>query len=324
MVPTWIWLVAAVVLVLGAAWGVRNQINAFLGQRGLLTLGGAGAGSSGGKPRIWWYVDDGQPNTHVWLDWGNRATLQPNEPYLQVGLARARVLWGHEFEIVPVMGRGMATADLAKAGITMPEGADRCPPYLWMAWCRAAYLTGHGGLWLDGSVLPIADGGALLRRVSGHGALTFGVDPAEGLSAAEAGLPAAGPSAGWAATPNHPVWSGLMRDVAALIAMGAQSWESPEARRSLRHLWDKHCSGTVRVDRPAEVSRDRYGRRLELDTLLGQTEWQSGSTKDGLWVPLPDGRDGLSRAVPWRWFELLSAEEIRESDFVWARWATGQ
>jgi hypothetical protein len=117
---------------------------------------------------------------------------------------------------------------------------------------------------------------------------------------------------------------GLTRDVGALIGAGAQSWGAPEARRALRHLWDKHCSGTIRVDRSAEVSRDIYGRRLELDTLLGQTEWSTGRTRGGLWVPLPDGRDGLSRAVPWRWFELLSEEEIADSDFVWARLSRGE
>ncbi len=120
----------------------------------------------------------------------------------------------------------------------------------------------------------------------------------------------------------HPVWSALERDLAALIAVGDQSWSAPEARHSLRWLWDKHCSGTMRVDRKAEVSRDRYGRRLELDVLLGQTEWVDGSMEGGLWVPLPDGRDGLERASPWLWFTRMSEEQIRESDFVWARLAT--
>ena len=317
MIPAWIWVVAAVVLILGVAWGVRNQINGLLGSTG-------GLEAASGKPRIWWYVDDSQANSHVWLDWGNRATVQPNEPYLRICLARARALWGHEFDIVPVMGRAMALRDLEKGGVTPPAGADRCPPYLWMAWCRTAYLSGLGGLWMDGSVLPIGDGGELLRRTGGQSALTFGTDPDEGLSGAETTLPAAGPSAGWAAKPHHPVWVGMERDIAGLIAVGPQSWGAPEARRALRRLWDKHCSGTVRVDRVAEVSRDRYGRRLELDTLLGQTEWPAGSTKDGLWVPLTEGRDGLSRSVAWRWFELLSEEEIRDSDFIWSRLARGE
>lgn len=317
MIPAWIWAVAVVVLVLGVSWGARNQINGLLGVGGL-------AASSGGKPRIWWYVDDSQGNSHVWLDWGNRATIQPNEPYLRICLARARELWGHEFEIIPVMGRKIALRDLEKGGVKAPAGALECPPYLWMAWCRAAYLSGLGGLWMDGSVLPIGGGGSLLRLTAGASALTFGVDPDEGLSSAEATLPAAGPSAGWAAQPHHPVWTGIERDTGALIGAGAQSWGAPEARRALRRLWDKHCSGTVRVDRGAEVSRDKYGRRLELDTLLGQTEWPTGTFKGGMWVPLTEGRDNLSRSIAWRWFELLSEEEIRDSDFVWSRVARGE
>jgi hypothetical protein len=309
MIPAWIWVIAAIVLVLGVSWGVRNQIN-----------GLAGVATSSGKPRIWWYVDDSQGNSHVWLDWGNRATIQPNEPYLRICLARARALWGHEFEIVPVLGRKIALRDLEAAG--GPAGAEACPPHLWMGWCRAAYLSRLGGLWMDGSVLPIGSGGDLLRLTAGASALTFGVDPDEGLSGAEATLPAAGPSAGWAAQPHHPVWAGLERDTAALIGAGPQSWGAVEARRALRRLWDKHCSGTIRVDRGVEISRDKYGRRLELDTLLGQTEWQNGSFKGGLWVPLTEGRDGLSRSIAWRWFELLSEDEIRDSDFVWSRLAT--
>jgi hypothetical protein len=152
--------------------------------------------------------------------------------------------------------------------------------------------------------------------------MTFGSDPDEGLSASEDTAPAAGRSAGWASIPNHPMWSGLQRDLGLLIGQGPASWSAPEARRALRTLWDKHCSGITRVDRTAEVGRDKYGRRLELDTLLGQTEWVDGSLEGGVWVSWPDGRDGLERAVPWQWFTRLSVEQIRESNFVWAKWAT--
>jgi hypothetical protein len=152
--------------------------------------------------------------------------------------------------------------------------------------------------------------------------MMFGTDADEGLSDTRGSLAAAGHSAGWAATPGHPVWRGLERDLHALIDEGPQSWSAPEARRSLRYLWDKHCSGVIGVDRKAEVSRDRYGRRLELDTLLGETDWPEGSREGGLWVPLPEGRDGLERASPWLWFTRMSVDQIREAGFVWSRWAT--
>ena len=69
------------------------------------------------------------------------------------------------------------------------------------------------------------------------------------------------------------------------------------------------------------MSRDRYGVRLELDTLLGQTDWPNGTKERGLWVPFSEGRDGLERASPWLWFTRMSVEQIRESGFLWAQWA---
>jgi len=302
--------IGVVAIALGVLWGARNQVHDIIGLENSAT-----------KPRIWWYVDDNQPNSHEWLDWGNTGTTEPTEPYLKICQARAVTLWSRDFEVVPVMGRRAALRRLHDAGVAIPEGADRCFPALWMAWSRAAFLSGLGGLWLDGSVLPLADGRLVAERLRGKTALTFGTDPDESLGTVDQMLPAGGNAAGWAAAPSHPVWAGLARDTGALIGAGAQSWSAVEGRRALRQLWDKHCSGTVSVDRKSEVSRDRYGRRLELDTLLGQTDWPTGSFEDGLWVPLPEGRDGLSRAIPWRWFELLSFEEIRDSPFVWARLA---
>ncbi|NDE17107.1 hypothetical protein EBZ80_19475, partial [bacterium] len=67
--------------------------------------------------------------------------------------------------------------------------------------------------------------------------------------------------------------------------------------------------------------RDRYGVRLELDTLLGETDWPTGTTEGALWVPWPEGRDGLERATPWLWFVRMSAEQIRAAPFLWAQWA---
>ncbi len=317
MIPTWILALGVAVLVLGTAYGIRSQIN------GLLGFGGAAPGTVSARPHLWWYVDDSQVNARHWLDWGTRASTEPNEPYLKLCQRRAVELWGADFVVQPIVGRHAAITQLQAAGVAIPEGADRCPPSLWMPWCRAAFLKAQGGLWLDGSVLPVGRGDEMRRRIVGADALVFGTDPDEGLSSAEPeSAPAAGRCAGWAAMPAHPVWVGMERDLGALIAAGDQSWGSPDARRALRHLWDKHCSGIVRIDRKAEVSRDHYGRRLELETLLGATEWQEGSLEGGLWVPLPDGRDGLERASPWLWFTRMSEDQIRESDFVWAKWAT--
>lgn len=316
MIPAWILSVGIIVAVLGSAYGIRNGMSNYVPTNGILTEQ---------KPTIWWIVDDSQVNARQWLDWGNRSTREPNEPYLKICMAQALNRWTPHFTVEPVIGRLAALQKLEAAGVKVPEGADRAPPALWMPYCRSAFLSTFGGLWLDGSVIPLGAGSELRSRLLGKPVLMFGADPDEHLASAAAEDekgPAAGRTSGWAATPGHPMWSGLARDVGALIAAGDQSWSAPEARRSQRFMWDKHCSGVTAVDRDAEVSRDRYGRRLELDVLLGQTEWVDGSTKGGLWVPLPEGRDGLERASPWLWFTRMSVEQIKESDFVWSKWAT--
>ena len=175
---------------------------------------------------------------------------------------------------------------------------------------------------MDGSVLPLE--GGLTGRVAGRDTLMFGSDSEESLTAPAGSAAAAGASAGWSAAPGHPVWRSAERDLAALVGAGAPSWSSVDARRGLRELWDRHFSGVVAVDRTAELSRDRYGVRLELETLLGDTEWPTGEKHGALWVPLPEGRDGLERASPWLWFTRMSAEQIKEAPFLWARWASGR
>ena len=311
MVPSWIFAAGIVVLVLGAAYGIRNQVSDM-------------ANPSISRPVLWWHLDDSQANTKEWLTFEDRASRQPNAPYLKLCMRRAQQLWSANFDIIPVIGRAEALGHL-NGKVHIPEGVEQCPPALWLAWCQSAFLTAHGGLWLDGSVLPIGSGTDFIRRLAGQTVLTFGSDPDEDLVAAEEkgrGSAAGGRSAGWSAVPGHPMWSGLERDIAGTIALGPQSWSSFEARRALRHLWDKHCSGVTAVDRRAEVSRDRFGKRLDYEDLFDTTEWQTGTTEGGLWVPLPFGRDGLDRASPWLWFTRLSEQQIMDSDFVWSRLAT--
>jgi hypothetical protein len=323
MIPAWILALAIVVIGLGVAYGVRNQVNDLLGcqETGSVNI-------LGSRPVIWWHVDDSQVNGKEWTSFEDRATREPNEPYLALCLKKAQRQWSSDFEVVPLIGRACVLERLRTAGCVIPTGAERVPPALWMAWCRTAVLAHLGGLWLDGSVLPLSSATAweVRRRLAGHAVLTFGADADEELSAAEQkggqGGPAAGRAAGWAAAPGHPMWTGLCRDIGAVVKAGDQSWSSFEARRSLRFLWDKHCSGVTRVDRKAEVSRDKYGKRLDYDDLFAKKEWINGSTEGGLWVPLPDGRDKLERTSAWLWFTRLSEEQIAESEFVWARLAT--
>jgi hypothetical protein len=321
MVPVWILIVGIIAIVLGGLWQTRNYINGLLGYDVGFSVAGTMVDTVRiGRPVVWWYVDDGEVNSRQWLDWGNRATRQPNEPYLQVCLARANALWSGAFDVRPLFGREAAVAQL----VGVPEGWERCPPELWLQYCRAALLAQRGGLWLDGSVLPVGSAEDLKARLVGRDVLMFGADPAENIVGPKQGGPAAGSSAGWAAKPQHPMWKGLAADWGSIIAEGAAAWSAPRARRAERWLWDKHCATQTYVDRRGEVSRDRYGKRLELDTLLGATAWPTGSLEGGLWVPLPDGRTGLERATNWAWFCRLSPEQIAESEFLWAQWSAGK
>ena len=277
---------------------------------------------SSNKTPLWWVVDDSQANGRQWLDFGNRTTREPNEPYLALCLERAKAALGDQFDLRVLVGRDAVYRVLG-------SDEDFCakqrsiPPAFWLSWCRSALLSRFGGLWMDGSVLvlPAASGLRLKERLEGKPVLMFGTDAAENLASGSA---AAGASAGWSAIAHHPMWTGLERDLTALIDQGAPSWSAVEARRGLRTLWEKHCSGMTEVDREVEVGRDPYGRRLELETLLGSTKLEFPISGQGMWVIFPDGRDGLERASPWLWFTRLSRDQILESKFVWAKLAKGE
>ena len=302
MAQSWIIGVGIIAVVLGVAYGVRNQVAGYTSP----------TGSS--RPKIWWVLDDSQLNSRQWLDWGARTTHEPNEPYLKIGYRRAKAMAG-DFDIQAVIGRVDAHHVLETAGCVIPPDADRAPPAIWLAWCRAAFLTHCGGLWLDGSVLPTGTNAQLNQHLAGKDVLAFGVDPDEDLESSSM----AGPSAGWSAQPHHPAWAGLERDLRATINAGDQSWSAAECRKTARYAWDRHAAGIIPIDRKAEASRDAYGRRLELDTLLTESEWVSGTTKGSLWLPLPDGRDKLERATPFLWFLRMSEQQIFEGNFYWSK-----
>jgi len=275
MTQSWI-LGVGLLSILFLAYGVRNKMVDYI--------------PPSSKYKIWWVIDNSQLNSRHWLDWGARTTFEPNEPYLKICQKKAIAMAGDLYDIEPVIGRVEAHRILEAAGCVVPPEADRCPPFLWLAWTRAAFLTHLGGLWLDGSVLPIASSATLQSRL-GSDVTAFG-------------------NAGWSRSSHHPVWSGLERDCRALIKAGDQSWSSADCRKSLNYAWDRHAVGSIHVDKEAEV-------RIELETLLGETEW-TGSTKHLLWIPFPDGRDSLERSTPWLWFLRMSEKQIQESNFVWA------
>ena len=308
-------------IIAGVTVGLVAGVVYYMGLSPSLSPSPANGFLPSGKTPWWWVVDNSQVNSRQWLDFGNRSTRQPNEPYLALCLERAKAALSDQFDLQVLVGREAVYRVLGSSEDFCAKQRS-IPPVLWLAWCRAALLSRFGGLWMDGSVLilPAASGSRLKARLEGKSVLMFGTDAEENLASGSA---AAGASAGWSAAPHHPMWTGLERDLTALIDQGPPSWSSVEARRGLRSLWDKHCSGMTGIDREIEVGRDPYGRRLELETLLGSTELPLIS-EGGMWLILPDGRDGLERASPWLWFTRLSRAQILESKFVWAKLASGQ
>ena len=268
------------------------------------------------RPVLWWYVDDVESNARQWLDFGNRDTRDSNEPYLEICWERAQKLWGGEFRLERITGRKEMLERIEPTARSIPwTTADTCPAGLWMPWCRATLLSRFGGLWLDGSVLPF-ESSSLLSRVKPHDTLAFGVD-------SNAGTDCPGLSAGWARAPGDAVWTAQARALTDYILGG--SWTAFETDGGMCALWSHAKTGKeIPIDRSAEISRDKYGRRLELETLLTETVWEGGPEARGAWVPWPRGRDGLVRASPYGWFLRSSVEQIHASDYVWARWARSE
>jgi hypothetical protein len=58
------------------------------------------------RPKLWWVVDDGEPTSRYWLDWGARLMKTPSSPFLNAHLKRCQQLNEKEFMVVPLIGRG--------------------------------------------------------------------------------------------------------------------------------------------------------------------------------------------------------------------------
>ena len=215
---------------------------------------------------IWWYVDD-----------------KKNRPYLQVCLRRAKKLWGNEFTIVPIMGREAALKLLLEKHISVPDGADRAPPDLWNHWLRATMLAHLGGLWIDGSVLPLATGSELKQKLMGDRVIVF-------------------ESAGWASSMGQSEWTTQTDTLTEIINQGESYWSTFNTQEYTQ---------MISVDAQQQVcSYEDLFERTTCDTTMNRQ----------LWVSLPPGGSNkLEMASKYLWFVNLSEEEIANSDFVWAK-----
>lgn len=276
MIPTWILVTAIVVIGVGAFVGTRNQVADV---------------EDVSKPTIWWHVDD-LANAKRWRSFEDRrvAGAEPKEPYLSLTLRRARERWSGDFTIIPVYGRAEALQRIRDAGGAIPEWIAEASPLLWMMWVRVAGVAALGGLWLDGSVLPMATGAELRRRLAKYTA-SFR-------------------DGAWAMVPNHPAWVAAAAEMSAIVELGPQSWSEVELRR----LQDATAAEAEAAElmKPGAV-------RLNYEDLFEKSAWWSPA--GALWVALPDGRDRMEMASKTLWFTRLSEAQIMQSEFLWALYA---
>ena len=270
------------------------------------------------KPKLWWVVDDGEPNSRYWLDWGARLMKSPNSPFLNVHLKRCRQLNEKEFHIAPLIGRGAVHAVLSEKGVEVPAEAMIAPGWLWRAWASSQMMAYVGGLWMDSYVLCIKPITPVLGEAK---ALRFGTDPEENLVGA-GGKVGHADNVFFALEEGSGLWLHYAQDLNKLMKGGPLSWNAAKIRRAIRYLQDKHLSDTVPVVRSAEWSRFKSGKKIETEDLLDRfiEGINEMPPKEVVYVPLAN--DNLNRSVVNGWFLRLSENQLLEAKFLWAHLAT--
>ena len=271
------------------------------------------------KPSLWWIVDDEQ-NARSWLDFGGRKTAEPNRGYLQIALDAVRATQGADFEVKPLIGRA---AVLAAIGASAVPDAARLPAALWRSYSHAALLEAQGGLVMDGAS-TLCIGPRIAPSLHGVTAAVFGISPEEPVAnPTEAVAPGPAPYVGYAAAPHHPAWQHAAAIWTKLVVRGPQAWTSAEARRTYMTVFEAQRTFGISVIRDVEAGRLPDGRPRVLEDLFGRVAMPADPktlVPVGAVYVSYDG-DMLSRSHEFKWFLRLSPEQIRSSEFVWARLA---
>ena len=275
---------------------------------------------AGGKPKLWFVVDDYGSNSRRWVDFGARSSRDLNVGFLNLTLGRCRVTQGGDFEVVELLGRAAVATAVRAAGGVVPANHLTVYPYLWRAWARAALMNYAGGLYLDG--LSLCLGPSFMTVVRRVDDATFGFEHDERVVDPIAGVAATGsPYAGWASGRGHLGWRGLCNALNDFIDAGAQSWTAAQSRNQIPAWNRKYLDAVMKPIRVAEWSRRPDGRPIEIEDILGRS---AGSGR--AWEPpadaiyLPMDKEALDRSVTYKWFLSMSSEQILDPDslFLWA------
>jgi len=276
----------------------------------------------GGRQTLTWFCDT-EVNARQWFDFGARNSKDVNRGYLQVSLDALRATQSRDFAIQTLVGRD---AIIAAIGGTVPgadENAAQLPPALFRLWAVANLCATRGGLVMDGAS-TLCVGPAFADSLGGVEAATFGVDPDEPVANPTAALtPAPAPYVGYARSARHPGWVHTASVLNAVVAAGPTSWSAALARRIASEIYPQQLARGLTCIRAVDGGRLPNGQARQLEDLLGRVgtppDPNTALTPGTVYVPF-DG-DALVRRFEFAWFPRMSAEQIKESDLVWASYA---
>lgn len=298
-------------VVLTAAIAIGLALHRRMNQPTVETL----RGSVSGKQTLYWFCD-AETNARNWYDFTARNSEGVHRGYLEVAREALLASQSGAFSVKTLMGRDAILAEIPEAD---PQ-ARQLPPALFRLWAVANLCAAKGGLAMDGnSTLCVGPAFPL----SGVEAATFGVDPDEPVASSAAVGPASAPYVGYARRAGHPGWTRTAAILNAVVAAGPTSWSAAMARRISSQLHEVQQENGVRCIREADGGRLPNGQARQLEDLLGRVatppDPNTALLPGVVYVPY-DG-DALIRRFEFAWFPRMSAQQIKESDLVWASYA---
>lgn len=277
---------------------------------------------TGGRQRLTWFCDT-EVNARQWFDFGARNSKDVNRGYLQVSLDALQATQSRDFAIETLVGRDAIIAAIGGTRPVSDTNAAQLPPALFRLWVVANLCAKRGGLVMDGAS-TLCVGPAFADTLGGVEAATFGVDPDEPVAnPTRAETPAPAPYVGYARSAGHPGWVHTAAVLNAVVEAGPTSWSAALARRISSELYPQQLSRGLTCIREVDGGRLPNGRARQLEDLLGRVgtppDPNTALTPGTVYVPF-DG-DALVRRFEFAWFPRMSAEQIKESDLVWASYA---
>lgn len=293
------------------------------------------------KPPLWLYYDVSDVNSRWWADFMNRSSRALNMPFLNL-CYESIVRHNSQTYRIEVVGGLADIARLLGGMDKLPSGLqDKIAPVneAELNWIRAALLARFGGLWLSPYTVCLKPFGKLYKdeeKLENRKALFFGSDPNETYVAEHADVT---PSfyAVWAPRPEMQIfrdWESVCRsriapfqdsrpDEAKKFGFTLEPYPKrggEQIRGDARWDWREmvlNYPRDITVNIPAELSRKRGGRRIQLEDLL------SAGTQGMLPFDIP--AETVYVPIPWTelrdreyfgWFLRMSEDQILDSDLA--------